>query len=73
MLHPAERTCSISSPGAVNEPVIRFETPPGHQAQADFVYFRLPWGVRRAFVVVLSYSRLLSMKFFRRQDMHALT
>jgi transposase len=26
------------------EPMVRFETPPGHQAQVDFAHFRLPWG-----------------------------
>lgn len=56
-----------------NEPIVRFETPPGHQAQADFAHFRLPWGRRWALVVVLSYSRLLWVRFFPRQDMHSLT
>jgi len=28
------------------EPVIRFETPAGRQAQVDFARFRFPWGVR---------------------------
>lgn len=60
-------------PRTVDEPVIRFETPAGHQGQADFAHFRLPWGVRWALVVVLSYSRLLWVKFFPRQDMRALT
>ena len=41
------------------EPVIRFETEPGHQAQVDFAHCRLPWGVRYALVVVLGYSRAL--------------
>ena len=39
------------------EPVVRFETPPGHQAQVDFAEFRLPWGKRHALIVVLGYSR----------------
>jgi transposase len=29
------------------EPVVRFETPPGRQAQVDFGKFRLPWGMRK--------------------------
>ena len=41
------------------DPVVRFETPPGHQGQVDFAHFRLPWGRRWALLVVLGYSRLL--------------
>jgi len=54
------------------EPVVRFETPPGHQGQVDFAHFRLPWGRRWALLVVLGYSRLLWLRFFRRQDMQTL-
>jgi transposase len=54
------------------EAVVRFETPPGHQGQVDFAHFRLPWGRRWALLVVLSYSRLLWLRFFRRQDMQTL-
>lgn len=46
------------------EPLVRFETAPGHQAQVDFAEFRLPWGKRYALVVVLGYSRLLWLKFY---------
>ncbi len=56
----------------VENPVVRFETPPGHQAQVDFAHFRLPWGRRWALLVVLGYSRLLWLRFFRRQDMGTL-
>jgi transposase len=56
----------------VVEPVVRFETPPGHQGQVDFAHFRLPWGRRWALLVVLSYSRLMWLRFFRRQDMGTL-
>lgn len=59
-------------PGPVVEPVQRFETPAGHQAQVDFAHFRLPWGQRWALVVVLGYSRLLWVRFFARQDMRTL-
>ncbi|MBA3890116.1 MAG: IS21 family transposase [Gemmatimonadaceae bacterium] len=48
---------------------MRFETPPGHQAQVDFAEFRLPWGKRYALVVVLGYSRLLWLKFYPRQTL----
>ena len=54
------------------EPVIRFETPPGHQAQVDFAEIRMPWGKRYALLVVLGYSRLLFVRFSTRQDMQAL-
>lgn len=59
-------------PVAATDPVVRFETPAGHQAQVDFAHFRLPWGLRWALVVVLCYSRLLWVHFFHRQDMSAL-
>src|SRR5690606_23240047 len=38
------------------EPIVRFETEPGHQAQVDFAEFTFPWGKRYALVVVLGYS-----------------
>lgn len=54
------------------EPVQRFETPAGRQAQVDFAHFKFPWGVRWALVVVLAYSRLLWVKFYPRQTMAVL-
>jgi transposase len=59
-------------PRPAMEPVVRFETPPGQQGQVDFAHFRLPWGRRWALLVVLSYSRLLWLRFFKRQDMRTL-
>jgi transposase len=59
-------------PAPPPDPVIRFETPPGRQAQVDFARFRFPWGVRYALLVVLGYSRLLWCRFYPRQDMRAL-
>ncbi len=56
-------------PRAPEEPVVRFETPPAHQGQVDFAEFRLPWGKRYAFLVVLGYSRILWLQFFTRQTM----
>jgi len=51
------------------EPVVRFETPPAHQAQVDFAEFRLPWGRRHALMVVLGYSRRMWLRFYERQTM----
>src|SRR5687767_11350597 len=59
-------------PVAAPEPVVRFETPAGRQAQVDFAHFRFPWGIRYALLVVLGYSRLLWCRFSARQDMAAL-
>jgi transposase len=56
-------------PGPPPDPVVRFETPPGLQAQVDFAEFRLPWGKRYALLVVLGYSRLLWLQFYPRQTM----
>lgn len=54
------------------EPVIRFETAAGRQAQVDFARFRFDWGIRYALLVVLGYSRLLWCRFYPRQDMATL-
>jgi transposase len=54
------------------EPVVRYETVAGHQAQVDFAFCRLPWGVRHALLVVLGHSRLLWVRFYPRQDLRTL-
>jgi transposase len=59
-------------PGAPADPVVRFETPPGLQAQVDFAEFRLPWGKRFALLVVLGYSRLLWLQYYPRQTLSVL-
>ncbi len=59
-------------PREAPDPVVRFETPAGHQAQVDFGEFKFPWGKRYALVVVLGYSRLLWLRFYERQDMRTL-
>jgi transposase len=59
-------------PAPVPDPIVRFETPPGHQAQVDFAEFRLPWGKRYALLVVLGYSRLMWLQFYTRQTMAVL-
>ena len=60
-------------PRLAAEPVVRFETPPGHQGQVDYAHFTLPWGRRWALVFVLGHSRLLWVRFFKRQDLKSLT
>lgn len=59
-------------PREPEEPLVRFETPAGHQGQVDFGRFRLPWGIRHALLVVLGYSRLLWLRFYSRQTMPVL-
>lgn len=59
-------------PRPPEEPVVRFETEPGKQAQVDFAHFRFPWGRRYALLVVLGFSRLLWLRFYPRQDMRTL-
>ena len=54
------------------EAAVRFETPPGRQGQVDFGTFTLPWGRRHALVVVLGHSRLLWLRFYRRQTIAVL-
>ena len=59
-------------PREPTDAVVRFETPAGRQGQVDFGTFRLPWGRRHALLVVLGYSRLLWLRFYRRQTMAVL-
>jgi transposase len=59
-------------PGPPADPVVRFETSPGLQAQVDFAEFRLPWGKRYALLVVLGYSRLLWLQYYPRQTLSVL-
>jgi transposase len=59
-------------PAPPPDPVVRFEKPPGYQAQVDFAEFRLPWGKRYALLVVLGYSRLMWLQFCTRQTMAVL-
>ena len=45
------------------EPLVRFETPPGQQMQADFTYVRRGRDPLLAFVATLGYSRASYVKF----------
>ena len=59
LLRVSKRLRDLLTATAAPDPVIRFETPAGRQAQVDFARFRFAWGIRYALLVVLGYSRLL--------------
>lgn len=51
-----------------DEPVVRFETAPGQQMQADFVVFRRGKSPLSAFVATLGYSRLSFVRFVNSEN-----
>lgn len=55
------------------EPVVRFETPPGQQMQADFTIVRRGADPLLALVATLGYSRVSFVQFSRREDFAALS
>lgn len=55
------------------EPVVRFETQPGKQMQADFTWVRKGRDPLVAFVATLGYSRAAYVKFGRSEDFDALS
>lgn len=50
-------------PSASPEPVVRFETEPGHQMQVDWIVFRRGKAPLLAFVATLGYSRASYFEF----------
>ena len=46
------------------DPLVRFETPPGHQMQVDFTTIRRKGKTLKAFVATLGYSRACYVRFF---------
>lgn len=54
------------------DPVVRFETLPGQQMQADFTWVRKGRDPLVAFVATLGYSRATYVKFGRSEDLEAL-
>jgi transposase len=54
------------------EPVVRFETPPGAQMQADFTVVRRGSDPLLALVATLGYSRATYVRFSHREDFAAL-
>ncbi|MDE2120879.1 MAG: IS21 family transposase [Betaproteobacteria bacterium] len=55
-------------PQPAEDPVVRFETEPGHQMQADFTVIRRGRDPLLAFVATLGYSRASFVRFSARED-----
>lgn len=53
------------------DPVVRFETPPGKQVQVDFTTIRRGHQPLKAFVATLGYSRATFVRFSEREDSEA--
>jgi transposase len=62
-LRVVQRYLQSLKPSAKEEPVVRFETPPGKQAQADWTVIRSGKSPIYAFVMVLGYSRMAYVVF----------
>ncbi|HAF90320.1 MAG TPA: IS21 family transposase [Pseudomonas sp.] len=57
--------------GRPEDPVVRFETPPGKQLQVDFTTIRRGREPLKAFVATLGYSRATFVRFSTREDSEA--
>lgn len=55
-------------PQPPEDPIVRFETEPGHQMQADFTIIRRGRAPLLAFVATLGYSRASFVRFSTRED-----
>lgn len=60
-------------PAASVEPVVRFETDPGHQMQVDWAVFRRGKNRLSAFVAVLGSSRMSFVRFVQDEQFETLT
>lgn len=49
------------------DPLVRFETPPGHQMQVDFTIIRRGHNALKAFVATLGYSRASYVHFYEHE------
>ena len=56
----------------VNEPIIRFETPPGQQMQVDWAEFRRGKNRLSAFIATLGYSRACYVEFVTDEKLETL-
>ncbi|TCP55503.1 transposase [Tumebacillus sp. BK434] len=63
-------------PQVASKATVRFETPPGRQAQVDWGEFRVDWHGKKkrlyAFVMVLGYSRMMYVEFTEDQRLETL-
>jgi transposase len=63
-------------PQVSSKATVRFETPPGRQAQVDWGEFRVDWHGKKkrlyAFVMVLGYSRMMYVEFTEDQRLETL-
>jgi len=63
-------------PTVIQKATVRFETPPGYQAQVDWGRFQVDWNGKPkrlyAFVMVLGYSRMMYVEFTEDEKLETL-